>query len=250
MIKKTWHEQDEFWELLSEFMFNENTLKNTSSEVDNLISLVNIESNNTVLDLGCGIGRHSLELARRGFHVTGIDRTKKFLEQAKAKAKEENLDIEFVHEDMRLFTRVNTFQLAISMFSNFSYFRDPEEDRETLKNVYKSLKKGGKFVLVMIGKEVYAKNFVERDWQENNGIFFLEERKISKDWSWKQNRWILFKKGEKYEYNVDQRLYSGIELRELLVRIGFANIKIFGDLDGSQYDNHATRIVVVADKNE
>jgi ubiquinone/menaquinone biosynthesis C-methylase UbiE len=229
-------------------MFGENALKNASSEIDKLISLVDIESKTNVLDLGCGIGRHSLELARRGFLVTGVDRTKSYLENAEKIAKEEDLTIEFILGDMRTFTRLDTYQLAISMFTTFSYFEDPEEDKKTLRNIYTSLKKGGKFVLEMMGKEVLARIFLEKEWQENNDVFFLQERKVSKDWSWMQGRWILFKEGKKYEYNVDHRLYSGMELTELLKNVGFSKIKIYGGLEGSPYDNHANRIVAVAEK--
>jgi SAM-dependent methyltransferase len=248
MNNKPWHEKDDFWEIFSQFIFGKNAIHNASSEIEKVISLLNLETNVNILDLGCGIGRHSLEFTRRGFHVTGVDRTYSYLEKAKKKAIEDNLDVEFVLEDMRIFSRPNNYDVVINLFTSFSYFEDPEEDKKTLVNIYSSLKHGGKLVLEMMGKEVLARIFVERDWQEIDGVLFLEERKVSKNWSWMQNRWILIKDGEKVEYAVDHRLYSGVELANLLKEVGFSKVSIYGNLDGSAYDNQATRMVTVAEK--
>ena len=77
-----WHEDDTFWETWGPVMFSRQRWEGTPVEVDSIISLLNAQSGMQVLDLGCGPGRHSLELARRGIHVTGVDRTGKYLEQA------------------------------------------------------------------------------------------------------------------------------------------------------------------------
>jgi len=58
-----------------------------------------------VLELACGPGRHALEFARRGYRVTGVDRTARYLETAREKAGEEGLDVEWVEADMRTLRR-------------------------------------------------------------------------------------------------------------------------------------------------
>ena len=117
-----------------------------------------------------------------------------------------------------------------------------------MANVHRSLKPGGKFVIDVMGKEVLASVFRERDWREEDGALILEERKVSNDWSWIENRWILFKDGKRYENRLSLRLYSAAELETLLKSCGFASVNIYGDFTGTPYDHNARRLVVVASK--
>src|SRR5688572_30492678 len=98
-----WHEQDVFWETTGPTMFTAQRWANAPAEVASLLKLLGLEPGAAVLDLGCGVGRHSLELVRRGFLVTGVDRTARFLDEARKRADAESLKIELVEEDMRAF---------------------------------------------------------------------------------------------------------------------------------------------------
>ena len=93
---KTWHEEDAFWETVCPILFNQQRLSDTPEEVDGILSLLGISSGAHVLDLCCGVGRHSLELARRGFNVVGVDRTKPYLEKASVQAGAEGLNVELL----------------------------------------------------------------------------------------------------------------------------------------------------------
>src|SRR5260370_9502779 len=105
-----------------------------------MISLLDLKSGATMLDLCCGIGRHSIEFARRGFNVIGVDLTKPYLEQARASASKENLKIEFVLSDMREFSRPGAFDAAINFFRPFGYFAAPADDAKVAINLLYSLK--------------------------------------------------------------------------------------------------------------
>lgn len=245
---KPWHEDDAFWETLGPSMFSEQRLADAVREVDLVIPLLGIEPGAHVLDLCCGVGRHSLELARRGFRVTGVDRTRAYLDRATEQAREEGLDVEFVQEDMRTFCRPEAFGATLNMFTSFSFFEDPEEDRQVLVNVYRSLKPGGALILETTGKEILARIFVERDWQERDGTLTLVERKVSKNWGWMENRQIVLSGDKRTEFLVSHRLYSATELAALLSGCGFTRVDVFGGLDGSPYDHTARRLVVVAHK--
>ncbi len=243
-----WHEQDSFWETVP--MFDEHHWQIAPEQVESVISLLGLEPGATVLDLPCGVGRHSLEFARRGFRVTGVDRTEAYLQTARQRAAAEALDVEWLQADMREFVRPEAFDAAINLFTSFGYFEDPQEDRRVAENLYRSLKPGGALVMDVMGKEVLARVFQPRDWQElPDGTFYLQERKVAGNWTWMENRWILLRPdGQRHEYAVGHRIYDGAGLEALLLDTGFPSVAIYGSLDGVPYDTQARRLVAVARK--
>ena len=245
--RKRWHEDDSFWETWGPQMFTPQKIADAVKEIDQVIKLLAIKQGDCVLDLCCGIGRHSLELARRGYQVTGVDRTSGYLDKARKQAKAEGLNIEFVQGDMRFFSRPSAFDTAISMFTSFSYFEDLQEDKRVIDNVFESLKDGGRFIIQMHGKETLSKIFKERDWNENkdDGVIVLYERKVSQNWSWMENRWIMLKGNERIEYKLSHRLYAGSEIAALLRDCGFNRVEVYGDLEGNLYDQTARQMVTV-----
>src|SRR5260221_11125360 len=97
----TWFEDDTLWENLESFLFSQfRSNEITVREAEQILELVHPPQGATVLDLCCGPGRHTLEFARRGFQVTGVDRTARHLEAARAAAIRERLRAQFVQEDM------------------------------------------------------------------------------------------------------------------------------------------------------
>ena len=245
-----WHEQDAFWEKWAPIIFHERRWEKTAEEVANIISLLNIGEATSVLDLCCGPGRHSLELARQGFSVTAVDRTKMYLERARKQAETEGLKIEFIQDDMRQFCRPSAFDVAINLFTSIGYFEDTNDDKQVAANVYHSLKEKGVFLIDIMGKEVLARIFRERDWYELDNTMVLEERKVCANWSWIENRWLMIKDGKMDEWKVSHRLYSATELAALLSDCGFKAIDVYGDLTGTPYDHTAKRLVLVAHKGK
>jgi SAM-dependent methyltransferase len=244
-----WFEDDELWEIMEPVMFTEARIAFTTNEVDAIKSLCHVTPHESVLDLCCGVGRHSLEFARRGHKVVGVDRTIKYLERAKKSAESEGLNIEFVKDDMRTFYRNNSFDLAISMFTSFSYFEDHEEQMLVLRNIYASLRTGGRFIFESMGKEVLARIFTRHSWSEWPHGFMLEEREAIDNWSRMFNKWIFIERnGTVHRWDVIHWIYSGAEIRAMLESVGFSDVKIYGGLDGRAYDNEAERLVVVATK--
>ncbi len=245
---KSWYDQDSYWTTFESILFNQKRLADTPTQVDHIIKLLQIKTNIKILDLCCGIGRHSMEFARRGFQVTGVDRTKSYLDKAANQATAENLQIEFVNEDMRNFCREAAFDVVINMFTSFGYFEEAEDDRQVVENVYRSLKSGGKFLIEMMGKELVARDFRERDWNEVNGVIILEDRKLLNNWEKIESRWIILKDDQQIEHKFVLRLYSARELASLLKQGGFADVNVYGSLEGIDYDHKAKRLVVAAHK--
>ncbi len=243
---KAWFEDDDLWKV--GILFSKNRWAAAPAEAEQAVALLGVKPKAAILDLCCGPGRHALELARRGFVVTGVDRTPSYLEQARKQAEAEGLTVEFVKADMREFCRPDAFDGIINMFTAFGYFEDPAEDQQVLVNVHHSLKPGGAFVIDIMGKEVLARIFRERDWHEENGCILLEERKISQAWIWIESRWIVLQGADRQEFRVSLRLYSAAELSALLQECGFTSVVVYGGLAGAPYDHTASRLVVVARK--
>lgn len=230
-------------------MFPASRIEHTPAEVDQVLKLMKIRPGARVLDLCCGPGRHSLELARRGFVVTGVDRTREYLADAAKRARKEKLAVDFVLGDMKKFRRPRAFDAAINMFTAFGYFERPADDFRVLRNLYASLRPGGVFLMDVMGKERIARIFNPRTWhREPDGTIVLEERWIEKDFTWIENRWTLIRKGRTRTFRVAHRMYSAAELKSLLRRAGFRNVKAFGTLEGAPYDQDAQRLVLVARK--
>jgi SAM-dependent methyltransferase len=246
-----WHDQDDWWEGAADIIFHTYAREHAPQQVEQVLALAAFEPPIRVLDLPCGIGRHTLEFARLGCRVTAVDRTQVYLDMAAQRADELGLNIELVREDMRVFQRPESFDLAVNLYTSFGYFEDPDEDQRVIDNFYVSLRPGGVLVMDMAGKEVIARIFQARDWRElEDGTLILEERRTSADWTWFSNRWIVIREGERRDYPFSHRIYGASDLRRVLENAGFEPIRIYGDLTGSEYDHNAQRLVAVARKPE
>ena len=247
-----WYDQDRLWEATTEIMFGHEVWERAAEEVEQVLSLAALTPPIRVLDLPCGTGRHTLEFARLGCDVTGVDRTAHHLEQAEQRLAAADLNAQIIESDMRQFRQPESFDLAINLYTSFGYFEDVNDDLQVLQNFYISLRPGGVLVMDLVGKEVIARVYSPRDWHElDDGTLFLQERSIQKDWSWIENRWIIIHQGgRRDEFRLAHRLYGASDLRNALAQTGFTDIRIYGHLSGGEYDHMARRLVVVAHKPE
>ncbi len=249
MEESEWFKDEVFWEQFESALFPEERLQRTSEQVDRFIHLLELEEDDKILDLACGIGRHSLEFARRGYDVTALDITEEYLNKAEKKAEEEGLDIEFVQADMRGFEREETYDAVINFFTSFGYSKERSDNLKILRNVNSSLKPDGKFLLDVMGKEILRRVFTERDWRKLDEGYFLEERSFNEDTNMLESRWILIKDdGEVKDHVFLYKAYSARELERMLRKTGFTDIEIYGDLEKSRYDENANRLIALAGK--
>ncbi len=246
-----WFENEMFWETLEQFFFSHFRSDDLAEqELQQIGRLIPLERGATVLDLGCGPGRHAVVLARRGLTVTGVDRTERYLERARRRCEAEGLDVELVREDMRRFTRAEAFDVALNLFSTFGYFADRDDDERVLRNLYASLKPGGVVVMEMLGKEQIARDYQERIWYPSTSgdEFLLEEHSVIDGFRGIENTWTVVRDGERRTFNVTVRTYSGVELEDALHRAGFSQVRLYGSLDGTPYDHEAERLVAIGEK--
>ncbi|UPM42204.1 class I SAM-dependent methyltransferase [Halocatena salina] len=250
MAQSVWHEDEAFWDTFEGYVFAPEVIEKAPAQIDHLLSLLDLPDDGVVGDVPCGVGRHAVELADRGFRVTGVDATASYLSRASERARERGVSerTEFIHEDMRDVSRPNEFDAIINLYTSFGYFEDRADDERTARNFYDSLRPGGTLFMSLTSKETLAGKFEQRTWDERDGTYFLEEHEITDNWSWMENRWIVVTDEAVQEFTVSHRLYSAYELTTLLQRVGFEDVSVYGNLDGDPYDENAAHLVIVATK--
>ncbi|MCX7774746.1 MAG: class I SAM-dependent methyltransferase [Rectinemataceae bacterium] len=240
-----WFEDESFWDAFAPFMFDEVRWDLADEEIAHTLALAGISEPARVLDLCCGVGRHSLALARRGHAVTGVDLMASLLEAARESAAAQELNVEFVQADARSYTG-GPFDLCINLGASFGYFRNREDDLAMLARCYANLVPGGVLVLETLGKESTALHFREAEAFEYEGWQVSARYSIEGPWEALGNLWSAEKDTQHYERWFTLRLYSAYELGLALEKAGFGNVAFFGGLDGRPYDQTAEMLVAVA----
>jgi len=245
---KEWFENELFWRELYPYMFDEQRFATADEQVRKIIKLTGIRRD-AVLDLCCGPGRHSVALAKRGFEVTAVDRTRFLLKKARRHARSTRARVEFVRSDMRDFVRPGAYRLVLNLWTSFGYFDKKGDDLRVLGNIFKSLKPGGVCVIDVFGKERLAKIMQPATVTRSpNGTLLIQMHEIFDDWTRIRNEWILIKGNRARRFRFHHTMYSGQELSDRLQQAGFSQVKLYGDFDGQPYGPDAPRLVAVARK--
>lgn len=209
--------------------------QNTIHEVDTIIRLAGLEPNDRILDLCCGQGRHSLELARRGFsQITGVDRSRYLIRLARQRARKRNLDVAFREGDARLFRLPEAFFHCVLILGNsFGYFKRAEDDLKVLRSCLRVLAPGGTLVLDITDGDWMRENFEPRSWEwiDQNHLV-CRERSLARDHERLISREVVthVERGVIIDQFYAQRLYNAQTIRSLLERAGFEAVRQHGEL--------------------
>lgn len=227
------------------YTFPEESFTRTFPQIEKMLALAK-PAGKFALDLCCGPGRHSIALAKAGFHVTGVDKTKFLLDKARERANADNVDVEWVQMDMRDFTRAGAFDIIINMGVSFGYFKDKQEDLLVLGNILTSLKPGGVCMIDVVGKERMAKNLPLTTFEVlPDGAKLIEHHEVFEDWTRTRSEWILIRKNRAKTFKFDRTIYSGQELKDRMQHAGLSDVRLYGDLDGVEYGTDASRLIAI-----
>ena len=207
----------------------------TRKEVDLFSGILKLSLDDKVLDLCCGQGRHSLELARRGFnHVKGLDHSHYLIQKAKARAKKEYLNIKFKEGDARkLPYTTDAFDAVMILGNSFGYFETIKDDLLILKEVFRVLKPWGRLLIDVSDGEYLKKGFQPRSWEWiDKRHFVCRERSLSLDKQRLITREVIThaEKGVIVDQFYAERLYSRKNMSELLEKAEFNEIVIHGEM--------------------
>jgi SAM-dependent methyltransferase len=222
----------------------------TQSEAQFVVDVLSVQPGAQLLDLGCGYGRHAMELAARGFHLVGLDLSLPLLLRGADEAQRRGLSINFVHADMRELDFDAQFDGVYCLFSTFGFF-DDETNKKTATAVARALTPGGRFVIEVLNRDYVIGELPTRVWWEGDGCVVLEEVEFNYFSSRiHSNRSVVFDDGRQIEQEISIRAYSLHELGKLLHAAGFRVVEVSGSVHtrGRYFGNHSRHIIVVAEK--
>jgi D-alanine-D-alanine ligase len=207
----------------------------TSGEITQFLNILKLSPEDRILDLCCGQGRHSLELARRNFkNVEGLDRSHYLIQKAKTRAKKEDMNIRFREGDARkISSPPDTFDAVTILGNSFGYFETIQDDLRVLKEVFRVLKPWGKLLIEITDGEYLREHFQSRSWEWiDKKHFVCRERSLSLDKQRLISREIInhVEKGMITDQFYAERLYSKESLTRLLETAGFSDITFHGQI--------------------
>jgi D-alanine-D-alanine ligase len=234
------HVQPDWWRNIFNYLYLKtdadvvDDLNITRKEVDLFSTILNLSTDDTILDLCCGQGRHALEINKRGFKVEGLDRSRYLIQKAKASAKKENLSVKFKEGDARkLPFPPDSFEVVMMLGNSFGYFETVQDDLRILKEIFRVLKPWGRLLLDVTDGEYLRKKFQARSWEWiDKKLFVCRERSLSADRQRLISREVVtdVTKGVIADQFYAERLYTKDNLLTLLKKAGFSDGVIHGEI--------------------
>ncbi|MED2974241.1 class I SAM-dependent methyltransferase [Fictibacillus sp. B-59209] len=242
---KTYFGKD-YWELVE---YSCSTIEVTEQELDFLRPLFDKHNVKKVLDLCCGVGRHSNRLAEENFLVTAVDINDETLKLAEKENPQFN-KVNYKLDDIRTVDlKTEEYNAALLMQTSFGYFSN-SENIDLIKKINSLLAEEGLLIIDIPNRDGMIKNFSDNGWTKINDKYYL----VSHQYDYLDNRRIttmkvLDSQGENSYYNSIQ-MYSLAEIKFLLESNGFKVISLFGDFSKEhlRFDNNYRRLQVVAQK--
>lgn len=224
------------------------------AEVDGVIKLCGLKRSDTILDCPCGYGRHSIALAEKGFGVTGVDINDFFLTIAREQVQKRGLNTcRFLKQDMRSVDFTEAFNAVINMFYSFGFFTQEEDNARVVHNFHRALKPDGAFLMhthitlpkIMSGD--YKRHEIRTLQSGNKLELFRDYDPTTKR---ENGQWfIIYPDGtKKVSEPYSMRIYSTEEFTDLCRRAGFNEVKVYGDWDGTPYQDSSPLVIAVAKK--
>jgi D-alanine-D-alanine ligase len=230
----------------------------TRREIDLFLELLPLAKNAKILDVCCGQGRHSLELAQRGFvNLTGVDRSAFLLQKARFRAQAAELAVQFHEGDARAIPLADaSFDAALVLGNSFGYFESASDDEVMLRDIHRVLRPGGNILLDVSDGNHVRKHFEPRSWEWiAEDMFTCRERTLSAagDQLITREMTTHVERGVIADRFYAERLYNASGMNALLTRSGFVVLEGPAQFASASTRNQdlgmmAQRLIFVAQK--
>jgi SAM-dependent methyltransferase len=219
--------------------------KNEASDfIKNIISNLPLKSNKSVLDLGCGNGRHSISLGNYFKLVHGIDISSLNILLANENKKE---NLKFFISDMRNFDTNTKYEYIFNLFTSFGYFKKNEDNIKVLKSCYNHLNKNGLLFIDFLNSEKIKMTINgSKESKDISGIRFNIHKQIINNYIVKK---IEIKDGDTvYDFQEKVQLLNIEDFKKMFEISGFEIISSYGDYQMNPYDLNSSRLILCAKK--
>jgi SAM-dependent methyltransferase len=223
-------------------------LERTAGEIDFILSILSVKPGARFLDIGCGFGRHSLELARRGFDVLGIDPSAFMIDAAQERDAGENRIPVFRHESGEDLQLHNEFDAAICLFTTLGQVEDHKDNLPLLHNAYQALLPGGCFILEIPQRGWAVSNLKTRQRFGEGETFTQVARSFDASQNLVIEEFTLVSPGEQRTYTLQYRLFNQAQITQLLDQAGFVGIVCYAGYADMPLDSHSPTMVISAQK--
>lgn len=217
-------------------------------EIDFILSIIDIKQGDRILDIGCGAGRHSIELTRRGFKVLGIDPSKVMITSARERAASENVQPEFLQMKGEDLEQVNEFEAAICLFTTLGQVEDREDNQRLLYNAARALRPGGYFILEIPQREWLENNLKQKERFGEGDTYTDVERSYNDELKLVTEVFMEMSPNDQRTYLLRYRLFNREEANTLLGIAGFSDINFFGGYERVPLVEDCPTMVVSARK--
>ncbi|MGX9706304.1 methyltransferase domain-containing protein [Laceyella tengchongensis] len=223
-------------------VYKHRSRQDASREVAKLEEWLPLRKKQLILDLCCGMGRHTIALARKGFSVVGLDLSSTLLSHAVRES--EGLAIPFIRGDMRNLPFVdNQFDVVLNLFTSFGYFEDDEDNLQVLGEIHRILKPQGHFVIDFLNRFAVERSLVPLSVREEENVSIREERWIDGEFVCKHITITDERGTREYEERVKMIEYS--RLRQWMEQAGLHVQKAYGNFAGDPYAKDSERMILV-----
>lgn len=222
-------------------VYKHRDLEGAYDEVKRMIEWLELAPGASVLDLCCGMGRHSMALVDFGYTVTGVDLSDVLLEEARKLDAQHK--VRFLQGDMREVPLDGTYDAVVNLFTSFGYFEDDEENIKVLREMHRLLKPQGKFIIDFLNPEYVKSHLVPFSSRVEGGTTIEETRKIEDGFVRKSI--VVKEQGtEERSYLEQVKLFSLEAFRDMLDRSGLEVDHVYGDYNASAYDRERSKRMI------
>jgi SAM-dependent methyltransferase len=214
--------------------------------IDKLIAYLQPPAGSRMLDVACGKGRHSIQLAGKGFDVTGIDLSEDSIEEA---LQYQDEYLHFYRHDMRLPFRINYFDYAFNFFTSFGYFNTRREHDNAIRSIAQSVKPGGYFVMDYLNVHYAEDHTIHQSEKEIDGINFLITKWYDETHFYKKVIVEDENHNEPMIFTEKVAKFSLGDFTEMFAYQGMQIQEVFGDYAFTNYDiRKSPRLIMIARK--
>lgn len=236
-----WFDSDAY-----ELVYDQRDLRDARRLADLIERVADPQPGATILDVGCGRGRHARILAARGYSVTGVDLSENALRIARRRAEQEGLDVHFEQADMRDLPFEAAFDGVVNLFTTFGYFKADADHERAIDEMARALEPGGWLVQDFLNAPYALAHLVPEDEREADGLRITQRRwaedgRLNKEITLRRN-------GDAHTFTESVRLLTLGDFERMYLAADLTLAARFGDYDGGPHTPGSPRLILVARK--